>query len=405
MRLINKHQLADILKRQRQQQLETESRIRTIVDAVAKHGDEAVRKLTKKFDGVILENLEVPIGYLKKSLIDLNKKDRVIIAETARRIKRYHEKQRIRCFTIREKAFSVSFKSAPLARVGIYIPAGQAPLVSSVLMTAIPAQVAGVREIIVCSPPSQNGTINHFIAAALYMLGLKKVFRIGGAQAIAAMAFGTESVPAVDKVVGPGNEYVNAAKKLVAGITGIDMLAGPSELAVLADKTGNARFIIADLKAQHEHNGGNVFFITTSEKLGRYVASVVEDGWWIKVASIAEGVELVNKIAPEHLEIITRDAEKIACDAVAGAIFLGNYSPCAMGDYFAGPSHTLPTGGSAARKSGLSVLDFVRTYAVMRGTKEFLVQYGGAGERLAEIEGLIQHKNSLAVRRRKHNGV
>ena len=213
------------------------------------------------------------------------------------------------------------------------------------------------------------------------------------------MAYGTETIPKVDKIIGPGNKYVNAAKKLVCGETGIDLLAGPSELVVLCDDTGNSSFIAADINAQMEHGQGLAFLFTTSERVGNEVSGQVKKGWRIKIKDLQEGVKLVNLVAPEHLEIIAAGARKIADKVTAGAVFIGNYTPCALGDYFAGPSHVLPTGGNAAFSSGLSVFDFLRTYAVMEGKREFFTRYGHFAEALAEKEHLFYHKQSLALRR------
>ncbi|HPP66674.1 MAG TPA: histidinol dehydrogenase, partial [bacterium] len=322
-----------------------------------------------------------------------------IIAKAIEKITKYHKNQQIPIFTINEDGLKIKFRTKPVEKAGIYIPAGSAPLVSTTLMTAIPAKIAGVKEIIACSPPIYKGSIHPYITGCLSMLGIKNIFKVGGSQAIAAMAFGTETIPKVNIIVGPGNVYVNAAKKLLIGNVGIDLLAGPSELVVLADNTANIDFITADLNAQAEHRYSTIFLLCTEDTIGKKISKKINDGYWIKISSINEGVNIINHIAPEHLQIICKNAKTVAEKCVAGAIFIGNHTPCAIGDYIAGPSHTLPTGGSACFNSGLNVFTFLRTYAIMEANKHFVKKNGIIAERIAEIENLFKHRDSIKIRR------
>ncbi|MCM8822574.1 MAG: histidinol dehydrogenase [Candidatus Omnitrophica bacterium] len=370
-----------------------------IISDVEKKGDEALRYWTEKLDRAHIEDFRVSQSEIQSCLSRIPASDKKIIKEAAKRIERYHKKQIIKQFSIKEKGIRINFRARPVQSAGIYVPAGTAPLVSTVLMTAVPAKVAGVQQLIACSPPSHNGTIHPYITGALSMLGINKIFKAGGSQAIAAMAFGTETIPRVDVIAGPGNIFVNATKKILTGRIGIDLLAGPSELAALIDETANSDWIEADLKAQEEHKDGLVFLISTDEEKGKKIASRIKTGYLIIVDSITEGVELINRIAPEHAQIVCKDARRVAERIVAGAIFVGNYTPCGIGDYIAGPSHTLPTGGSASFESGLSVFSFLRTYAAMEANSHFFKKNGIIAERLAEIEDLKNHLVSLKIRR------
>ncbi|MCX7705894.1 MAG: histidinol dehydrogenase [bacterium] len=399
MLLIKEEQLTNIVKKRKRISENIEKKVSIIIGDVEKKGDLALKYWTKKLDGVDIKNFKVSEDEIKKCLAKISPSDKKVIKEVIKRIERYHRKQIIRQFSIRERGIKIDFKVKPVERVGIYIPAGTSPLVSTVLMTVIPAKVAGAKEIIACSPPSCNGTIHPYIIAALNFTGVKQIFRVGGSQAIAAMAFGTQSIPRVNVIAGPGNIYVNAAKKILQGTVGIDLMAGPSELAVLIDQTANPDWIESDLKSQEEHRDGLVFLISTDESLGKKIARRVKTGYWMKVDSLEKGIKVINEIAPEHAQIVCRNARKIAGKITAGAIFIGNYTPCAIGDYIAGPSHTLPTGGSAIFDSGLTVFDFIRTYAVMEANSYFFKKNGIIAEKLAEIENLKYHKQSLKIRR------
>jgi histidinol dehydrogenase len=400
MHLIKKEEIKNILEYRKKEEIESESIVREIIEDIKKYGDEKIIYYTKKYDKAEINNISLNEKELKESFKSIPEEMKDVISRISKRIRKYHNKQKIKEFSLKEVGLKISFKVKPLDFVGVYIPAGQNPLISTVLMSVIPAQCAGVKKIIACSPPSYNNEIHPYISGTLYSLGIKDVFRIGGAQAIAAMAYGTETIPKVEKIVGPGNIYVNTAKKLVSESAGIDLLAGPSELVVISDEKGNPEFISADLNAQTEHRNGFGFLITTSKSLGEKISENVENGWWIKVKDVKEALEVNNIICPEHLQIILKDQHKIIENIKAGAIFIGNYSPAAAGDYFMGPSHILPTSGRACFESGLSVFSFLRTFAVMEGGKDFFKKYGCLGEYIADREGLNNHKFSLQKRRK-----
>ncbi|MCM8762405.1 MAG: histidinol dehydrogenase, partial [Candidatus Omnitrophica bacterium] len=302
---------------------------------------------------------------------------------------------------LKEGDISVEFRFSPIESAGIYIPAGQVPLISTALMTVIPAYVAGVKKICVASPPSFQGSVHPLMTGVLGYLGIKNIFAVGGAQAIAAFAYGTETIPKVDVIAGPGNRYVNTAKLLVSGDVGIDTPAGPSELVIFSDGTGNPAFVSADINAQIEHKEGLGILITTSEKFGEKVSREVKGGYWIYVKNSKEAVEIINYIAPEHLQLMCKEPERLLKEVIAGAIFVGDYSPAALGDYFAGPSHTLPTGRSARFSSGISVYTFLRSYAVILCKAGLYKKYGRLIDVFPEIEGLPFHKRSLSIRRQK----
>lgn len=397
---IKENQIDSIIQKRKLLGSSVERKVLKIIDDIRKKSDQGLIYWTKKLDGVEIQNLMVSESEIKKCLQDIPNNDKKIIKEAITRIERYHRKQIIHQFSIKEPSIRIDFRVKPVERAGIYIPAGTSPLVSTVLMTAIPAKVAGVKEIIACSPPLYHGTINPYIVATLAMTGIRKIFKAGGSQAIAAMAYGTQSIPKVDVVAGPGNIFVNAAKKLLAGTVGIDLLAGPSELTVLIDHTANPDWIEADLKSQQEHKDGFIFLVSTDEKLAKKISSKIKTGYWIKVDSIEKGVNIVNKVVPEHAQIVCRNARKIAEKIIAGAIFIGNYTPCAIGDYIAGPSHTLPTNGSASFASGLTVFNFLRTYAVIEANSHFFDKSGIIAERISEIENLMCHNQALRIRKR-----
>jgi len=310
-------------------------------------------------------------------------------------------------------------KYDPFQRVGIYIPGGTAPLVSTALMTVTLARVAGCPEIVVCTPCGNDGTINPALLFAARAAGATEIYRVGGAQAIAAMAYGTKTIRRTQKIFGPGNAYVVAAKRLVVGHVAIDLLPGPSELLVLADETGNPKFIAADLLAQAEHGSGHerVWLVTPSSKLLKAVEketarqlsalaradfirrALESNGWLIQVKTLEEGVALANQLAPEHCEVIARKASKVSADIkTAGAIFLGPWSPTVLGDYVAGPSHTLPTGGAGASYAGLTVDQFQRRTSVVEYNRTSLKKALPATKKFSEVEGLDAHGRSAEVR-------
>jgi histidinol dehydrogenase len=314
---------------------------------------------------------------------------------------------------------AVGEKFDPFDRVGIYIPGGTAPLVSTALMTVTLAQMAGCRQIVVCTPCNRDGEVNAALLFAARTAGATEIYRVGGAQAIAAMAYGTATIPRVQKIFGPGNAYVVAAKRLLFGQVGIDLLPGPSEVLVLADDTANPKFAAADLLAQAEHGSGHerIWLVSPSAKIIKAVGKEIErqvkklarreliqrvldkNCWLIQVESMDEGIALVNRLAPEHCEVLARDADKVGLRLVtSGAIFLGNWSPTVLGDYVAGPSHTLPTGGAGASFPGLTVDQFQRRSSMVSYTKPALKKALKAVKTFAEMEGLDAHGRSAEVR-------
>ncbi len=399
MEKINVEKLKRILEAREDR--ETEKKVASIIEEVKRGGDAALKRFTERFDGVKIKDIKVSAEDIASAERDIDKRIIPAVVRASERIKRYHSRQVPEGFTLKEKGVTTRFRFSPVERVGIYIPAGQAPLISTVLMTVVPALVAGVKNIYAASPPSHNGRVHPLILWVLGYLNVKDIFAVGGAQSIAAFAYGTETVPAVNLIAGPGNRYVNTAKRLLYGRVGIDLPAGPSELVVFADGSSDVDYVAADLKAQIEHTGGLGILITTSEKTGEKIENRVKGGYLLKVRDKKEAVEIINLIAPEHLQVMCKNPESIIKDAVAGAIFSGNYTPAVLGDYFAGPSHVLPTGRSARFSSGVSVYTFLRSCAVMEAEAGFYREYGRVMETLPEIEGLPAHKESIGIRRRK----
>ncbi|WP_137791679.1 histidinol dehydrogenase [Bacillus sp. E(2018)] len=390
-----------------------------ILQNVKSKGDKALYEYTKTFDGVSLSSLEVTKNEIDEAISSLDPSMVEIISEAADNIREYHEKQRRQSwFFTREDGTLLGQKVTPLDSVGVYVPGGTAAYPSSVLMGVIPAVVAGVEEIILVSPPGKDGKLPSAVLAAASIAGVKRMFKIGGAQAIGALAYGTESVPKTDKIVGPGNIFVALAKREVFGVCDIDMIAGPSEIAVLADETANARYIAADLLSQAEHDPRSAaVLVTTSKVLAEEVAAEVETqlaelprkdiamqaindhGSIYIVSSLEEGTEVINQIAPEHLEIMTKDPMSLLGKIKhAGAIFLGEYSSEPVGDYFAGSNHVLPTSGTARFSSPLNVDDFTKKSSVIRYSEQALLENGEKISAFARLEGLEAHARAIDVR-------
>ncbi len=395
MKKIDFEQLKKIIEQRKEEDIE--ENVREIIEKVKKDKDRAILYFTKKFDKVDLKKIKVSKEEIKKSREELQDELFHSIKKAAERIENYHKKQLPKGFKMREKDVEIEFNFIPIEKVGIYIPAGQAPLISTILMTVIPAKIAKVKEIYICSPPSYNGKVHPLIIAVSSWLGVKEIFQVGGVQAISGFAFGTETIPKVDLVVGPGNKYVNTAKRLLFGEVGIDLLAGPSELVIFSDSSGKVDFIEYDLKAQIEHTDGLGILITTDEKLASLLSEKVENGYCIVVKDEKEAIEIINYICPEHLQVFSKKPYLFK-KCKAGAIFIGDYTPATIGDYFAGPSHVLPTGQAARFSSGLSVYNFLRSYSIIKSKKEFIKKNGKYIEKLTKIEGLKQHKNSIKIR-------
>lgn len=390
-----------------------------IVEDVRQRGDEAIKDYTRQFDGaevavlrVTSEEIEAAVASVPVDFLDA-------IASAAASIEEFHERQVPQSwFTTQEGGIFLGQKVTPIRRVGIYVPGGRACYPSSVLMNAIPAIVAGVEEIAMVVPPASDGTVNAYTLAAAAEVGVSEIYKVGGAQAIAALAFGTRSIPRVDKITGPGNAYVTGAKKLVMGDVGIDMLAGPSEVLILADETAEPAFIAIDLMAQAEHDPRAVtFLVTTDPTLPDEVEealeilleeapraevirrSLTDHGLIVVVADEAAAFDVANAIAPEHLEIMMADPfELLGHVRNAGAIFLGPWTPESVGDYVAGPNHVLPTGGTARFSGPLSVDDFVKKSSVISYSRAALEADGPTVMAIAAAEGLDAHADAVALR-------
>lgn len=384
--------------------VKVEERVKKILEDVRAFGDEALIKYTKKFDKVKLSVRQLKVSQIEISGAyqnispDFVPSLKVIIDN----INRFYRKSLKKSWRIKGMDGVVLGENYTcLEKVGIYIPAGTAPLVSTVYMTVLPAKLAGVKKIIMISPPDKNGFINPHILVVADLLKVDEVYRVGGAQGIAALAYGTKTVPKVDKIVGPGNIYVTEAKRQVFGLVDIDMVAGPTELVIIANRDSNPDFIIADLKAQAEHAKGLAILITNSKGLAKEVKSKMDgsNGFIIMTKNLSQAADIANKIAPEHLEILTNNPKRLLREIKnAGAIFLGQYSPAAVGDYVAGPSHVLPTCGTARFFSGLSVLDFVKSSHIIGYSRKALEKAREPLEKIAGIEGLNSHIESVKAR-------
>jgi histidinol dehydrogenase len=399
-----------------------EERTRAILEAVQTRGDEALIEFTERFDGAKLsvEQLAVSTPEFLAASLQADAPLRKAVAFAGRNVEWFSRKSLRRNWSGRNaQGAKVGEKFDPFRRVGIYIPGGTAPLVSTCLMTIILARVAGCEEIVVCTPCGADGQANPGLLFAARTAGATEVYRVGGSQAIAAMAYGTATIKRVQKVFGPGNAYVVAAKRLLFGHVAIDLLPGPSEVLVLADDSANPRLVAADLLAQAEHGSGHerVWLVTPSANLIGAVQKEItrqlpklsrrefieralkNNGWLIEVESLEDGIELVNQIAPEHCEVMVRKAEAISKRiTTAGAIFLGPYSPTVLGDYVAGPSHTLPTGGAGASFAGLTVDQFQRRTSVVEYSRSSLRKSIDAVREFAALEGLDAHGKSAAIR-------
>lgn len=375
--------------------------VRKIIEDVHRNGDRAVLKYTKRFDGVSLKasQLRVSRKEISETFRKVDKELLSIINSIRRNIIKFHKRELRKSWTSRKEGLTLGQSYQPLRRVGIYVPGGTAPLLSSLLMTVVPAQVAGVQDIVMVSPPGADGDIHPHLLAAAHLLNIDEIYRVGGAQAVAALAFGTETIPRVDKVIGPGNRYVISAMRQVFGQVGVGMLPGPSEVVILADGGAKASYVIADLKAQAEHEMGLAVLLTTSLRLAKKVDKEARGSYIIITKSIEEAVQLINRIAPEHLEIMVENPERILKKITSsGTIFLGPYTPTAVGDYIAGPSHVLPTGGTARFSSGLAVDDFRRRSNIISYNRKQLKKAIKPVTRLAEIEGMQAHADSVKIR-------
>jgi histidinol dehydrogenase len=397
-------QLEKIYNRAFTKSKRVEEKVRAIIEDVRLLGDDALIKYTKKFDGVKLATRQLKVSEIEISGAYQNIAPNFVssLKVVIENINRFYRKAIKKSWRIKDGDGVVLGENyTPLERVGVYIPAGTAPLVSTVYMTVLPAKLAGVKKIALISPPDKSGFINPHILVVADLLKVDEVYRVGGAQGIAALAYGTKTIPRVDKIVGPGNVYVSEAKRQVFGRVGIDMIAGPTELVIIANRYSDPKFIVADLKAQAEHAGGLAVLITNSKALAKDIKSQCLDsnGFIVLTKNLEEAAEIVNKIAPEHLEIMVNNPQKLVKKIKnAGAIFLGPYSPVAVGDYVAGPSHVLPTQGTARFFSGLSALDFIKSNHIISYSKKALEKVKEPLEKIAGIEGLTKHLDSVKAR-------
>ena len=385
-------------------QVRVEEKVRKIIDDVRLLGDEALIKFTRKFDKVKLNarQLKVSAVEIGGAYANISPHFAGSLKIVIENVNRFYRKELRKSWRLKgPEGVVLGENYSPLEKVGIYIPAGTAPLVSTVYMTVLPAKLAGVKKIVLISPPDKNGYINPHILVVADLLKVDEIYRVGGAQGIAALAYGTKTIPRVDKIVGPGNIYVSEAKRQVFGVVDIDMIAGPTELVIIANRFSDPKFIIADLRAQAEHAKGLAILITNSKSLAKEVRSQMDgdNGYIILTKDLKQACEIANKIAPEHLEILVQNPKALLKNIKnAGAIFLGPYSPVALGDYVAGPSHVLPTQGSARFFSGLSVTDFIKSNHIISYSKKALEKIREPLEKIAGIEGLAKHVDSVRSR-------
>ena len=414
--------LEDILKRE-EEVADVSALVSSIIADVRENGDEAVRRYSAQFDSMTSEALALSQEEMEEGLKEVDANFFTVLQEAAENIRLYHEKQKRTDFVVTQKQGVVlGQRVTPLERVGIYVPGGTASYPSTVLMNAIPAKIAGVDEIVMVTP-AKDGKILPNILAAAKIAGVERIFKVGGAQAVAALAYGTQEIPCVDKIVGPGNAFVAEAKRQVFGKVAIDMIAGPSEILVIADEASDAEIVAADLLSQAEHDKlASAILITNSEVLAKQVAEALEEqipllpraeiardsidnyGKIIITETLAQAIDISNAVAPEHLEICVDDPFRYLVDIRhAGSVFLGRFAPEALGDYFAGTNHTLPTSGTARFSSPLSVDDFVKKSSFTYYTEEALLQVADKIELFANKEGLQAHGRSVMIRKEKRS--
>ncbi len=420
MIVYNKNDDVERLLKREEKSEDLYKRVREILETVKKDGDTALKAYTKAFDGADLAELRVSGEEIEEAMGQIDPELPEIYARAAENIRKYHENQKIEDFIVEdENGVRLGQIVRPLKRVGLYVPGGKASYPSTVLMDSIPARVAGVDEIVMVTPPGKDGKIDPHILAAAKVAGIDEIYKVGGAQAVGALAFGTESIAPVDKIVGPGNAYVAEAKRQVFGTVDIDMIAGPSEVCVIADDSARPDYVAADLLSQAEHDEqAMTVLITPDEKTLKAVedeitrqlkediarkniaeSSVNDHHFAFLVKDLNEAFELANRVAPEHLELEIKDPQKhLGKVKNAGAVFLGAYTPEPVGDYYAGPNHTLPTSGTARFSSPLSVYDFLKRSSLIAYTKEALDKNAEDIVRFARSEGLDAHAASIEIR-------
>lgn len=413
--------LDSLLKRSPGNYGQYQDTVQEIVDRVKTKGDQALFELTRKFDweGIDASNVKVTEAEVQEAYDTIDPQLVETIRKSLKNIREYHEKQKqYSWFDTTPEGTMLGQKVTPLASAGVYVPGGKAVYPSSVLMNIVPAKIAGVAHVVMCTPCNKEGKVNPAVLVAAKEAGADEVYKVGGAQAIAAMAFGTESIPKVDKITGPGNIFVALAKKAVSGFVSIDSIAGPSEILVLADETANPRYVAADLLSQAEHDEmASAILVTTSKELAEKVSKEVDAfvkilsrkeiisksldnyGYILVAETLEDAIETVDLIASEHLEIVTKNPFEVMMKVKnAGAIFLGEYSSEPLGDYFAGPNHILPTNGTARFFSPVSVDDFIKKSSIIYYSREALQRVHKDIEYFARAEQLTAHANSIAVR-------
>ncbi|MYL70057.1 histidinol dehydrogenase [Halobacillus litoralis] len=422
MKIINKSDLQSLKRSVDQGTEEQRKSVQEIIAQVKSRGDEAVKEYTERFDRTTMETFKVTKEEFEQAYASLDGEFVQILQEAADNIRAFHEKQKTASwFDSSEDGTILGQKITPIDAAGVYVPGGTAAYPSSVFMNVIPAQVAGVERVVMVTPPGEDGKVPDGVLLAAQILGVEDVFKVGGAQAIAALAYGTETIPSVDKITGPGNVFVALAKREVFGDVDIDMIAGPSEIAILADETARAEEIAADLLSQAEHDArSSSVLVTTSERLAKAVEkevqvqldslpradiarkSVEDYGMIVLCDTWAEVISTINEIAPEHLEIVTEDPfQELGKIKHAGAIFLGPYSSEPVGDYFAGPNHVLPTNGTARFSSPLNVDDFVKKSSVISYSRQALETNVDKIARFARLEGLEAHARAVETRKER----
>ncbi len=418
---VNNNNINEIIKnlKGRSNTINIRKSVEEIIENIKLHGNKALREYTLKFDNVELKDFLISNEEIEEAYKQCDKTMIRILEECKNNITKYHEKQKETGYIYqKELGIYMGQRIIPVESTGVYVPGGKAAYPSSVLMNAVPAKIAGVEEIIMCTPPQKDGTPNPNIIAAAKVAGVDRIFLMGGAQAVAALAYGTESVPKVDKIVGPGNIFVATAKKLLYGTVDIDMIAGPSEILIIADKSANPKFLAADLMSQAEHDRlASAILLTDCEELAKETETELEKqmtalsrkdiirssvdnfGAVIVCSDMSQAIEFANELAPEHLEVCCENPmEYVGKLDNAGSVFLGNYSPEPLGDYFAGPNHVLPTSGTARFFSPLSVDSFVKKSSFIYYTEDALREDAEDVVRFAETEGLTAHANSIKVR-------
>lgn len=418
------NQLTKLLNRTQFDLYEVNESVEAILKDIKEYGDLKAFEYTKKFDKADISQFKVSDKEIENAIKNINPLLIEDLKLAYNNIKKFHKIQKVESYTLKDtKNIILTQRMKPIECVGIYIPGGTAAYPSTVLMNAIPAKIAGVKKLVMVTPPNKNGEIKDSLLVAAKLCGVDEIYKIGGAQAIGALTYGTETIPKVDKIVGPGNIYVAIAKKMVSGYVGIDMIAGPSEILIIADEKANPEYIAADLMSQAEHDVmAAAILVTNSNQLARQVVNAIERqiqtldrkdiiesslmqfGAIVVTKTIDEAIDIANKIAPEHLEIMVKEPfELIERIENTGAIFIGSYTPEPVGDYFAGPNHTLPTSGTSRFSSALSTTDFMKKTSIVFYSKTALKTSKDSIIRLAVEEGLTAHANSIAIRFEKEN--